>query len=129
MCVGHTAGGGENAWPGRKDCGVEEEFAWAERPEGDGRLAWVGDGGCVPGTAERAKDWGGGEDPGAETPDSGPGYSRETLARGPGPLPNPLVLKSPGHLRLQEGKEPEKRIVDHMDLFPRFFFFFFNTSN
>ena len=34
------------------------------------------------------------------------------------PLPNPRVLKRPRHLRLQEGKDPEKRIADHMDLFP-----------
>lgn len=38
------------------DCGVMEEFAWAERPEGEGRFAWVVDGGCVPGIAERARD-------------------------------------------------------------------------
>lgn len=60
-----------------------------ERPEGEGRFAWVGgDGGCVPGV-ERARVWGGSLDPGAETPDSGPSYSRETLASGPSPLPIP----------------------------------------
>jgi hypothetical protein len=47
-----------------------------------------GDGGCVPGV-ERARVWGGSLDPGAETPDSGPSYSRETLASGPSPLPIP----------------------------------------
>lgn len=38
------------------DCGVMDKFAWAERPKGEGRFAWVVDGGCVPGIAERARD-------------------------------------------------------------------------
>lgn len=88
MCMGHTAGG-EEGWTVGRDCGVGEGCAWAERPEGEGRFAWVEDGGCVPGITERASDWGGGEDPGAKTSDSGPGYSRETLARGPSPFPIP----------------------------------------
>lgn len=38
--------------------------AWGRR-----RLAWVGEGGCLPGLAEGAKDWGGGgENPGAGGP-------------------------------------------------------------
>lgn len=89
MCMGHTAAGEEKSWTVGRDCGVGEECAWAERPEGEGRFAWVEDGGCVPGITERARDWGGGEDPGAKTSDSGPGYSRETLARGPSPFPIP----------------------------------------
>lgn len=45
---------------------------------------------------------------------------RGNLSPGALPLPKPRVLKSPRHLRLREGKEPEKRIADHMDLFPGF---------
>lgn len=84
-----------------------------------GELAWVGDGGCLPGPA-KGTEVGGGADPGPGGPRSWTGPPLRNLSLGALPLPQAPVLKSPRHLRLQEGKEPEKRIADHMDLFPGF---------
>lgn len=85
------------------------------------RLVWVRDGGCLPGSPGGLSGVVGlGRTLVLEAPDPGPSSSGETLASGPSPFSITPVLKSPRHLRLQEGKEPEKRIADHMDLFPGF---------
>lgn len=94
-------------------------FGWRKGLREKGRLAWVGDGGHLPGPAEGA-EVGGRAGPRPWGPRSWTGLPLRNLSLGALPLPKAPVLKSPRHLRLQEGKEPEKRIADHMDLFPGF---------
>lgn len=92
------AGLGESSWP-------------EERPWGEGETCVGGSGGRLPGLVEGtevAERMGsGGRTPGG--PRSWTGLQQRNLSPRPLPLPHPLVLKSPRHLRLQEGKEPEKQ--------------------
>lgn len=103
--------------------------AWQGRVGGGGRLGWgrafgrrrgLGEKGDLCGWRWRppARTYGGnrvaegmglgGQDPGR--PRSWTGLQQRNLSLGALPLPNSLVLKSPRHLRLQEGKEPEKQL-------------------
>lgn len=95
-------------------------FWLEERPEGDGE-ACVGGGRRPPARTSRGSRGGGVcRTLALGAPRSWTGLPLRNLSRGPSPFPKAPVLKSPRHLRLQEGKEPEKRIADHMDLFPGF---------
>lgn len=81
------------------------------RPGGEEETRVGGGGSCLPGLAEgmeMAERVGlAGRTPGG--PRSWTGLQQRNLTLWTLPLPKPPVLKSPRHLRLQEGKEPEKQ--------------------
>lgn len=95
-------------------------FGWRKGLREKGRLAWVGAEAACQDQQREPRLGVGGQDPGPGGPRSWTELPLRNLSLGALPLPKAPVLKSPRHLRLQEGKEPEKRIADHMDLFPGF---------